>query len=169
MPPRVSPTQLIVIPIPNAKLSADARAALTDKARELAAELTAAGVRTDSDLRDNYSPGWKYNYWELKVRLCRINRGIESRFKVKSQGRRFACTNSDLRLIHTGIDSSESAGMANRSNSRPAGSTATGSSRRVRVWISVLPGFTVRALPTCAHRPLHTNSDLRKLHARFMY
>ena len=38
-----------------------------DRARELAAELTAAGVRTDSDLRDNYTPGWKYNYWELKA------------------------------------------------------------------------------------------------------
>ena len=68
MPPRVSPTQLIVIPIPSAKLSADVRAALTDKARELAAELTAAGVRTDSDLRDNYTAGWKYSYWELKAR-----------------------------------------------------------------------------------------------------
>ena len=45
------------------------RAALTGQgARELAAELTAAGVRTDSDLRDNYTPGWKYNYWELKAR-----------------------------------------------------------------------------------------------------
>ena len=31
MPPRVSPTQLIVIPIPSAKLSADVRAALTDR------------------------------------------------------------------------------------------------------------------------------------------
>ena len=75
MPPRVSPTQLIVIPIPNAKLSAETRAALTGKARELAAELAAAGVRTDSDLRDNYTPGWKYNYWELKASQLTLNPG----------------------------------------------------------------------------------------------
>ena len=82
MPPRVSPTQLIVIPIPNAKLSADARAALTGKARELAAELAAAGVRTDSDLRDNYTPGWKYNYWELKARLCTSRRHFDTNLRV---------------------------------------------------------------------------------------
>ena len=68
MPPRVAPTQVIAIPIPNAKLSPEARAALSAKAKELVGQLAAAGVRTDSDLRDNYTPGWKYNYWELKVR-----------------------------------------------------------------------------------------------------
>ena len=89
MPPRVSPTQLIVVPIPNAKLSAEARAALTGKARDLAAELAAAGVRTDSDLRDNYRPGWKYNYWELKVRspdhrLCFCGSVISAELYVPS-------------------------------------------------------------------------------------
>lgn len=24
-------------------------------------------IRADVDLRDNYSPGWKFNHWELKV------------------------------------------------------------------------------------------------------
>jgi len=24
-------------------------------------------IRADTDLRDNYSPGWKFNHWELKV------------------------------------------------------------------------------------------------------
>lgn len=24
-------------------------------------------VRADTDLRENYSPGWKFNHWELKV------------------------------------------------------------------------------------------------------
>lgn len=33
-------------------------------------------IRAETDLRDNYSPGWKFNHWELKVclfyfwRLC---------------------------------------------------------------------------------------------------
>ena len=26
-----------------------------------------AGLRVSSDRRDNYTPGWKYNFWELRV------------------------------------------------------------------------------------------------------
>ena len=82
MPPRVSPTQVIVIPIPDAKLSPQARAALNDKARDLASELSAAGVRTDSDLRDNYRPGWKYNYWELKA--CHLVPQVPTKESVRA-------------------------------------------------------------------------------------
>ena len=35
MPPRVAPTQVVGIPIPNAKLSAEDRAALTNKVHNL--------------------------------------------------------------------------------------------------------------------------------------
>lgn len=31
------------------------------------APLFLAGVRAASDVRDNYSPGWKFNHWEQKV------------------------------------------------------------------------------------------------------
>ena len=26
-------------------------------------------MRVNTDTRDNYTPGWKYNYWELRVGL----------------------------------------------------------------------------------------------------
>ncbi len=39
------------------------------KADELVQQLKSNGVRVTSDTRDNYTPGWKYNHWELKVRL----------------------------------------------------------------------------------------------------
>lgn len=29
--------------------------------------LQKAGVRVKGDFRVNYSPGWKFNHWELKV------------------------------------------------------------------------------------------------------
>ena len=29
--------------------------------------LTSVGVRAHYDARENYSPGWKFNHWELKV------------------------------------------------------------------------------------------------------
>ena len=31
--------------------------------------LSDAGVRAKGDFRENYSPGWKFNHWELKVTL----------------------------------------------------------------------------------------------------
>jgi len=46
---------------------ADDKKALVDKCDELCATLKAAGIRASGDFRDNYSPGWKFNHWELKV------------------------------------------------------------------------------------------------------
>ena len=36
---------------------------------------TRAGVRATSDTRENYTPGWKYNHWELKGVPIRIELG----------------------------------------------------------------------------------------------
>lgn len=33
----------------------------------LISRLRDAGLRVRGDFRDNYSPGWKFNHWELKV------------------------------------------------------------------------------------------------------
>merc|ERR1719331_2470089 len=62
LPPRIAPTQVVVIPIPF-------------KDNEVAETLRAAGVRVEIDARDNYTPGWKYNYWELKGVPMRIEIG----------------------------------------------------------------------------------------------
>ena len=40
---------------------------MASKAESLVQDLKAVGVRVVSDPRDNYTPGWKYNHWELKV------------------------------------------------------------------------------------------------------
>jgi len=34
---------------------------------QLEKELAGNGIRVKGDYRDNYSPGWKYSHWELKV------------------------------------------------------------------------------------------------------
>ncbi len=38
-------------------------------------ELVAAGVRVKGDYRENYSPGWKFNHWELKGVPIRVEVG----------------------------------------------------------------------------------------------
>ena len=45
-------------------------AAVLDTCEAFVAQLFAAGIRCRGDMRDNYSPGWKFNHWELKVCLC---------------------------------------------------------------------------------------------------
>lgn len=38
-----------------------------DKCTEFKDLLLNGGIKCRADLRDNYSPGWKFNHWELKV------------------------------------------------------------------------------------------------------
>ena len=42
---------------------------------EIEAKLKAAGVRVKWDDRENYNPGWKYNFWELKGVPMRLEVG----------------------------------------------------------------------------------------------
>ena len=51
------------------------RAALYDECKEYETQLKAAGVRVKADLRENYSPGWKFNHWELKGVPIRLEVG----------------------------------------------------------------------------------------------
>lgn len=59
---------MVVIPcgITNA-LSAEDRDALIAKCSDYQRRLLSVNIRVRVDLRDNYSPGWKFNHWELKV------------------------------------------------------------------------------------------------------
>jgi len=48
---------------------------LAAQCHNLADQLKAAGVRVKVDDRDVYSPGWKYNHWELKGVPIRLEVG----------------------------------------------------------------------------------------------
>ncbi|XP_032879333.1 bifunctional glutamate/proline--tRNA ligase-like [Amblyraja radiata] len=67
LPPRVACVQVIIIPcgITN-NLSEEDKESLIKKCSQYLDRLMNAGVRARADLRDNYSPGWKFNHWELK-------------------------------------------------------------------------------------------------------
>mmetsp|Transcript_11858 Transcript_11858/g.51063 ORF Transcript_11858/g.51063 Transcript_11858/m.51063 type:complete len:616 (-) Transcript_11858:53-1900(-) len=66
LPPRVAPLQVVVVTIPNSKLSAEDSKKLNDTAKAMSDGMIDAGLRSKLDDRDNYTPGWKYNHWELK-------------------------------------------------------------------------------------------------------
>lgn len=67
LPPRVAAIQAIIVPCGvTAATTPEERSRLYGYCDEVVRTLRDAGVRARSDLRDNYTPGWKFNHWELK-------------------------------------------------------------------------------------------------------
>ena len=58
-----------------AQSSEEQRKSLTDTADKVSRQLLERGMRAETDLRDNYSPGWKFNHWELKGVPIRVEVG----------------------------------------------------------------------------------------------
>lgn len=71
VPPKVAPTQVIMIPIGPAKT----REQVVERTNELYAELRAAGVRVRVDDRPDQSPGWKFNEYEMRGVPIRVELG----------------------------------------------------------------------------------------------
>lgn len=71
IPPRIAPIQVVLVPIykdVNKELVVSA-------ARRLKDILGLDGIRAHLDDRDEYTSGWKFNYWETKGVPLRINLG----------------------------------------------------------------------------------------------
>uniref|UniRef100_A0A673BNK3 Bifunctional glutamate/proline--tRNA ligase n=1 Tax=Sphaeramia orbicularis TaxID=375764 RepID=A0A673BNK3_9TELE len=76
LPPRVACLQVVIIPCGlTAALPEQDKEALLAQCTKYLKRLQEAGVRVKSDLRDNYSPGWKFNHWELKGVPIRLEVG----------------------------------------------------------------------------------------------
>ncbi|EQC33068.1 hypothetical protein SDRG_09587 [Saprolegnia diclina VS20] len=73
LPPRVAPLQAVIIPIP--VTDKDETDKIHDKGDEVLAYLQEAGIRGEVDHRRLYTPGWKYNHWELKGVPLRLELG----------------------------------------------------------------------------------------------
>lgn len=73
LPPKVAPIQVAIVPI------ASNKEGVKEKATELANSLREfrkdEPIRVELDLRDQYSPGYKFNYWEMKGVPVRIEIG----------------------------------------------------------------------------------------------
>lgn len=68
LPPNVASIQVVIVPCGvTVSLSDAEKAALQAACDGLETELKESGVRVRGDYRQNYSPGWKFNHWELKV------------------------------------------------------------------------------------------------------
>ncbi|KGG50968.1 hypothetical protein DI09_4p510 [Mitosporidium daphniae] len=75
LPPKVAAVQVVIVPCGiTSKLEPSIVAAIEEKISQISTTLQAIGIRVNTDLRDNYTPGWKFNHWEVK--------GVPIRFEL---------------------------------------------------------------------------------------
>ena len=72
LPPKISPTQVIIVPI----YKDDSKTVVKQKAYELEQKLKNSKIRAQTDDRDEYTSGWKFNDWEMKGVPLRVNVGL---------------------------------------------------------------------------------------------
>ena len=68
LPPKVAPIQVVIVPI------AQHKEGVTEKATEIFKKINEK-YRSHIDLRDNYSPGYKFNDWEMRGIPVRVEIG----------------------------------------------------------------------------------------------
>lgn len=69
LPPNIAPLQIVIVPITSKK-----KELVLEKSRELFSNLK-NDFRVELDDRDEYTPGWKYNEWEMKGVPVRLEIG----------------------------------------------------------------------------------------------
>jgi prolyl-tRNA synthetase len=74
LPFKIAPLKTVIVPIPS-KDEQDNKKIL-DYSRKIAEQLSECGISAKVDDRPDYTPGWKYNYWELKGIPVRIEVGL---------------------------------------------------------------------------------------------
>ncbi len=69
LPPRLAPTQLVIVPIYRKE---EEKATVLEAAERIERELKTAGVRVKLDARESQRPGWKFNEYEVQGVPLRI-------------------------------------------------------------------------------------------------
>jgi prolyl-tRNA synthetase len=72
LPPRLAPIQVVIVPIWK---NDEEKAAVLEVARELKDRLVKASLRVTLDEREGFSPGYKFNDWEMRGVPLRVELG----------------------------------------------------------------------------------------------
>ena len=72
LPPVVAPIQVVIVPIYRGE---EEKGQVLESVTGLASELKDGGVRVHLDEREEYTPGWKFNDWEMRGVPLRIEVG----------------------------------------------------------------------------------------------
>ena len=71
LPPEIAPIQVVIVPI----IFEDTKKEVLKKSNEVKEALQKEGVEIHLDDREEYTPGWKFNEWELKGVPLRVEIG----------------------------------------------------------------------------------------------
>ena len=71
LPPKVAPIQVVIVPI----LFENVRLKILEEVKIIKKKLEVKGIRVYVDDRDKYTPGWKFNEWEMKGVPLRLEIG----------------------------------------------------------------------------------------------
>jgi len=74
LPPRVALNQVVIVPVGLSK-GEGKNGVIYDACAELEKTLLAGGIRAKADLREGYTPGWKFNDWEMRGVPLRLELG----------------------------------------------------------------------------------------------
>jgi len=72
LPPRLAPIQVVIVPIYK---NEEEKASVLKAAKELKTQLIQADLRVHLDEREGFSPGWKFNDWEMRGVPVRVELG----------------------------------------------------------------------------------------------
>jgi len=72
LPPKIAPTQVVIVPIFK---NDEEKATVLKTAKELKQRLAQANLRVALDEREGFSPGWKFNDWEMRGVPLRVELG----------------------------------------------------------------------------------------------
>ncbi len=72
LPPRLAPIQAVIVPIWRKE---DDKGVVLEAVEQVRCLLADAGIRVEADLREQRTPGWKFNFWEMKGVPVRVEIG----------------------------------------------------------------------------------------------
>ncbi|KAI4228639.1 MAG: hypothetical protein L6R36_001495 [Xanthoria steineri] len=76
LPPRVAEIQVVIVPAGiTAKTTEAEKTSIHGQVDALATVLRASNIRVETDMREGYSPGWKFNEWEMRGVPLRLEFG----------------------------------------------------------------------------------------------
>ncbi|EIW66374.1 hypothetical protein TREMEDRAFT_45824 [Tremella mesenterica DSM 1558] len=74
LPPRVALQQVVIVPVGLSKAEGK-NEGIFEKCRQLETTLKKSGIRAKADVREGYTPGWKFNDWEMRGVPVRLELG----------------------------------------------------------------------------------------------
>ena len=71
IPPFIAPIQVVIVPI----YQKNTREKVLDESEKIKNNLVKAGFKVELDNREGYTPGWKFNEWEMRGVPIRLELG----------------------------------------------------------------------------------------------